>query len=62
LSPEEVLDEWRELHPDGFDAVDSAAAVSAVRQALADMEAGDRGTPAQDVLAEIRARLSLPEK
>jgi hypothetical protein len=62
LSPEEVLDEWRELYPDSRDVGDSAATVRAVRQALADREAGDRGTPAPEVLAQLRARLALPEE
>jgi hypothetical protein len=62
LSPEEVLDEWRELYPDTPEADESVETIRAVRQALADMEAGDRGTAASEVLAELRARLASPEK
>jgi hypothetical protein len=55
LTPEEALDEWRDLHPDTPEADQSAEVVRAVRLALAEMEAGDRGTPAAEVLAELRA-------
>jgi hypothetical protein len=56
LSPEEALDEWRHLHPDPEDLAES---VAAVREALADMHAGDRGRPVDEVLADIRMRLGL---
>jgi hypothetical protein len=58
LSPEEALDEWRELHPDTADPEKPSEVVQAVRQALADMDSGDKGTPARDVVAELRSRLS----
>ncbi len=54
LSPEEVLSEWRTTHPLSDDLSES---VVAVKQALADMRAGDRGRPAEQVIAEIRQRL-----
>src|SRR5438128_10821392 len=60
LLPEDVLDEWREIHPEYCSSQESAETVTAVRQALVDMEAGDRGTPASEVLAELRDRLSRP--
>ena len=44
LSPEEVLDRWRLIHPDPDVLSES---VSAIRQALADMAAGDKGRPVQ---------------
>jgi hypothetical protein len=62
LSPEEVLDEWRDLHPDERENDNSPEVVRAVRQALADMDAGDRGTAAAEVLAELRNRLSSQGK
>lgn len=50
LSPEEALDEWRELHPEPeFDD-----ATEAIQEALDDMDAGDRGRPAEEVIAELR--------
>ena len=53
-SPEDVLSEWRAAHPLPDDWSESAAAV---QQALTDMRAGDRGRPAEQVIAEIRQRL-----
>ena len=54
LSPEEVLLEWRAAHPSTDDLSED---VVAVKQALADMRAGDRGRPAEQVIAELRQRL-----
>ncbi len=52
LSPEETLDEWRTLHPDPeFDALE----VEAIR----DMENGDLGRNANQVMAELRAEFGL---
>jgi hypothetical protein len=59
LSPEEALDEWRLLNPPPEELAES---VSAIRRAVADMRAGDRGRPVEDVLAEIRQRLSTASK
>ena len=56
-SPEDVLSEWRAAHPLPDDFAESAAAV---RQALADMLAGDRGRSAEQVIAELRQRLESP--
>ena len=53
-SPEDVLSEWRAAHPLPDDFSESAVAV---QQALADMRAGDRGRPAEQVIAELRQRL-----
>ncbi len=53
-SPEEVLSEWRAVHPLPADFAESAVAVE---QALADMRAGDRGRSAEQVIAELRQRL-----
>lgn len=59
LSPEEVLDLWREDHPIPEDLEES---VAAVREALADMAAGDTGRPVDDVLADLRARHGLENR
>jgi hypothetical protein len=56
LSPEEALDEWR-LHnrsPEEY-----AADVQAIREALDDMESGDKGTPVDEFLQEFRNRHRL---
>ena len=59
LSPEEALDEWREKHlgPDEIDETE----VAAIQEAIDDMERGDRGRDADEVIAEIRAELRLPK-
>jgi len=56
LTPEEILVEWRAEHPLPEDLADS---LFQVRQALADMQAGDRGRPAAQVTAELRQRLGI---
>jgi hypothetical protein len=58
LSPEEALDQWRLAHPVPDDLTES---VSAVRQALADMAAGDKGRPVDEVIEELRVRHNLPK-
>jgi len=59
VSPEEVLDEWLLLHPDPQAHAEN---VMAVKAAIRDMEAGDRGRPADEVLRDIRHELNLPGK
>jgi hypothetical protein len=57
LSPEEVLDLWRAEHP----AVDDYPNdVAALKEALADMEAGDHGTPLEHFDRKFRQRHSIP--
>jgi hypothetical protein len=56
LLPEEALDEWREGHPladedDPF--ADDLDDVAAVREAIADRIAGDKGQSLDEVLEEI---------
>ena len=51
ISPEEALDEWRELHPDPLGFEDETAAI---QEALDDMANGDRGRPFDVVIAELR--------
>jgi hypothetical protein len=52
-TPEEVLDEWRTLHPDPAD-------VAAIQEAIDDLEDGDVGKPLDDFDREFRARHNLP--
>jgi hypothetical protein len=59
LSPEEVLDEWLLLHPDPQVHEEN---VKAIKAAIRDMEAGDRGRPAEEVLRDIRNELGLVGK
>ena len=57
LSPEEVLDLWRAEHS----AVDEYASnVAALKEALADMEAGDHGLSLEEFDGKFRQRHSIP--
>ncbi len=53
LSPEEVIDRWRAENPSREDYLET---VVAVRQALADMRAGDTGVPFEEFDAEMRRK------
>lgn len=59
LSPEEVLDEWRILHPDS-EAV--AEDIAAIQEAIDDMEKGDTGISFDEFDRDFRARRNLPAK
>jgi hypothetical protein len=59
LSPEEVLDEWRMLHPEPK-AVEED--IAAIQEAIEDMENGDTGIPFADFDRNFRARRNLPPK
>lgn len=56
ISPEEALDMWRTSHPVEDDAEE---AVADLREALAEMEAGDTGTPFADFNRDFRTRHGL---
>jgi hypothetical protein len=56
LTPEECLDLWRAQNPSEEDI---EADTLAIREALDDMQAGDRGQPLQEFLTEFRARKRL---
>ncbi len=56
LSPEEALDLWREQHPAAEEDLD---ATEAVREALEDFEAGDRGVPVEEFDREFCKRHKL---
>ncbi|MBX9679593.1 MAG: hypothetical protein K2X38_12575 [Gemmataceae bacterium] len=49
-TPDEAIDAWHQLH-----AESDAESLTAIRQSLADMEAGERGYPVEDVIAEMRS-------
>jgi hypothetical protein len=53
LTPEECIDLWRASNPA---ADESPADVQAIKDALDDMESGDRGVPLQEFLAEVRGK------
>lgn len=59
LSPEEVLDEWRSLHPDPAALEDE---IAAIQEAIDDMENGDTGVLFADFDRDFRARRNLPSK
>jgi hypothetical protein len=53
MSPEEVIDLWRDDHPLPREPEET---IAAVKEALADMAAGDRGRPIEEVDREIREK------
>jgi hypothetical protein len=57
LSPEEVLDLWRAEHPAADEYPND---IAALKEALADMEAGDHGLPLEQFDAKFRQRHSIP--
>lgn len=58
LTIDELFDMWRAENPSGEELGKSVVAVKA---ALRDMEAGDMGTPADEHLAQLRGRFSIPQ-
>jgi hypothetical protein len=55
--PEEILDEWRMLHPDSEAAETDLAAI---QEAVDDMEIGDAGISFADFDRDFRARRNFP--
>jgi hypothetical protein len=53
LSPEEALDEWRQLHPEAH-VLDED--VAAIREALDDIAKGDQGIPLDQFDRDFRRR------
>ena len=53
LSPEETLDLWRAQNPTAEEITKSVAAINGV---IADIDAGDPGKDASDVLSELRKK------
>jgi hypothetical protein len=58
MSPEEVLDEWRRLHPQ-TQAFDEDLA--AIREAFNDVSKGDHGIPFDQFDSDFRKRHHLPD-
>ena len=58
LSPEECLELWRAEHPSPEELNESTAVL---KQAIADMEAGDRGRPAREVIDDLRRKHNLSQ-
>jgi L-alanine-DL-glutamate epimerase-like enolase superfamily enzyme len=59
LTPEDVIDLWRDRHP-SLD--DSSGMVAAVNAALADLDAGHQGVPLDEFDREFRQRHGLPPR
>jgi hypothetical protein len=53
MSPEEAVDRWRDMHSSPGQREDT---IAAVREALADMIAGDLGRPIEEIDREVRER------
>ena len=56
-SPEEVLDDWRELHPEPDDFEDD---VEAIEAALADRDNGVVGMPLAEFDRRMRKKFKIP--
>jgi ferric-dicitrate binding protein FerR (iron transport regulator) len=59
LSPEEALELWRAEHPRHEEFDD---ATDALKEAFADIEAGDHGMPFEDFEREFRKKYGLEAK
>ena len=58
MSPEEAVDLWRASHPDPATYEED---VEAVREALAELDAGEPGMTIEEFAAEIRNRHGISE-
>jgi hypothetical protein len=58
-TPEDVLAEWRTLHPDPGAADEE---LEAIQEAIDDLDAGDTGVPFEEFDREFRARHNLPPR
>lgn len=56
LTPEDVFDMWLDQHPSD----DEDDATEDIREALADMEAGDTGIPFEEFDREFRRQHQIP--
>jgi len=59
MSPEQVLDEWRDLQPD---YVAAETDLAAIQEAIDDMANGDSGIPFEEFDGAFRLRHKLPSK
>jgi hypothetical protein len=58
LPPEDILDEWREMHP----ADDDDEFVADVKEALDGLAAGKPTTPAKEFFQNLRRELGLNDR
>ena len=58
--PEEVLDEWRDLHPEPWD--DEEDDVAAIQAALDDRKKGVKGISLEELDREIRKEFNFPAR
>ena len=58
LSPEEVLDQWRDEHPSDEEFEEN---VRAIQEALDEMDAGERGISAAESVRRLRERAKGPK-
>lgn len=58
LTPEAILDEWREQHPSPETEEED---LQAVEEALLAYDRGERGRPIEEFLAELEVKHSLPQ-
>ncbi|HZZ78698.1 MAG TPA: hypothetical protein VFE62_09275 [Gemmataceae bacterium] len=58
LTPEDVVEEWRDQHPEVEFEDDSEA----IQEAIDDMENGDKGRPFDEVMEELRTKYGLPKQ
>jgi hypothetical protein len=55
-TPEEVLDEWRDLHPDPLSEDD----ITAIQEALDEVDNGAQGISLEEFDREMRKRFKFP--
>jgi hypothetical protein len=59
LSPEEVLDQWRDAHPSEEEFEEN---VQAIQEALDQMNAGEKGVTAAESVQRLRERIGISTK
>ncbi len=59
LSPEEILDEWRAIHPNPAALEED---IAAIQEAIDAIEAGDKGISLEEFDRRFRAEFKLPEQ
>lgn len=60
LTPEEALDEWRELHPDPDELEDEEDDLTAIKAALDDLDRGEKAMPFEEFDREMRRKYNIP--
>lgn len=59
LSPEEVVDQWRDAHPTEEEFEEN---VQAIQEALDQMNAGEKGITAAESVRRLRERIGISTK